>query len=474
MRANEVKKIYSQMIESGEKEYSLEDGKVKIFDFLKRNYNEQIRIVVHRKSECLNSLEIFNAWEISDGKFKKISLDFFYFSSSSSLEEDAIFKKRKKSLKDFLYGMLDSSEKSEFIYFCFPLYEKFCKIYLNWRKESSHQVLFFLEDFFRIVKRDESQKAEDDAILNLLSNKKLKDLGFGKKENSFLKKLFSEKNFEYRYLGMGEVFKKMNPEIFKEIGEAEKEGIDIFKYFANKTYHEGITVTDNSFVQVFKGERMFFKNGAQNIYIEGTNHGLIEKSFSLVVTLYKNKMSIIKAFRYLENVQCEQFLSKGESVVLYNDYLNMSFKLFNSFEKYPKRLKTMHDKVVDVFNKADIKIDDISNARIIEKYSKLSFLEGDIDDEHCIVLPSESKDITSEGKALAHCVGSYISRVAENDTTILFIRKKNKKRTPLYTAEIRNGRISQLKGRANSAVPINVREALENRLKNIIKMKKGA
>ncbi len=134
----------------------------------------------------------------------------------------------------------------------------------------------------------------------------------------------------------------------------------------------------------------------------------------------------------------------------------------------------MHDKVVDIFNKTNIQFDDDTDAKIKERYLKLSFLEGELDDEHLIVLPRKSKDITSEGKALSHCVGSYISKVADNDTTILFIRDKKNIKKPLYTAEIKNGRIIQLKGLANSEVPIIIWDELNNKLKNINKLKKGA
>lgn len=60
------------------------------------------------------------------------------------------------------------------------------------------------------------------------------------------------------------------------------------------------------------------------------------------------------------------------------------------------------------------------------------------DDNFSIVVPKEMNKITKEGVYLHHCVGGYISRVAEGRTNILFLRKNEEIDIPFFTIEINN------------------------------------
>lgn len=60
------------------------------------------------------------------------------------------------------------------------------------------------------------------------------------------------------------------------------------------------------------------------------------------------------------------------------------------------------------------------------------------DDNFSIVVPEEMNKITKEGVYLHHCVGGYISRVAEGKTNILFLRKNEDIDIPFFTIEVNN------------------------------------
>lgn len=60
------------------------------------------------------------------------------------------------------------------------------------------------------------------------------------------------------------------------------------------------------------------------------------------------------------------------------------------------------------------------------------------DDNFSIVVPKEMNKITKEGVYLHHCVGGYISRVAEGRTNILFLRKNENIDIPFFTIEVNN------------------------------------
>ncbi len=60
------------------------------------------------------------------------------------------------------------------------------------------------------------------------------------------------------------------------------------------------------------------------------------------------------------------------------------------------------------------------------------------DDNFSIVVPEEMNKITKEGVYLHHCVGGYVSRVAEGRTNILFLRKNEDIDIPFFTIEVNN------------------------------------
>lgn len=72
--------------------------------------------------------------------------------------------------------------------------------------------------------------------------------------------------------------------------------------------------------------------------------------------------------------------------------------------------------------------------------------------DYVIMPPKNTKDVRQEGNSLNHCVASYIKRIIDGETTILFLRKKDKKDESLVTLEVRNGGIIQARGAHNRKV----------------------
>lgn len=73
-----------------------------------------------------------------------------------------------------------------------------------------------------------------------------------------------------------------------------------------------------------------------------------------------------------------------------------------------------------------------------------------------IVLPKDGEEIKAEGRALHHCVGTYVERVAKGETMILFIRQEEKPEEPYFTLEYRDGKVIQCRGKNNCAMNKNV------------------
>lgn len=72
-------------------------------------------------------------------------------------------------------------------------------------------------------------------------------------------------------------------------------------------------------------------------------------------------------------------------------------------------------------------------------------------------MPYNLDELTEEGEALNHCVGSYKTSVAKGKTAIFFIRKIDQPEVPFFTLEW-NGRIRQCRGRNNRDMTTEVEE----------------
>lgn len=143
----------------------------------------------------------------------------------------------------------------------------------------------------------------------------------------------------------------------------------------------------------------------------------------------------------------------------YRDYQNMLENLGIAFEGdfriLPKNFKQAHDDAVKAYN--DMK-DEIQKQGYHKRLQKLLGLEQTIGN-YTFVLPKELQELKAEGKALSHCVGSYADRVASGKTVIVFVRQKEQVDNPLYTLEISNGKIVQLRGKQNKAAADDALEA---------------
>ncbi len=78
-----------------------------------------------------------------------------------------------------------------------------------------------------------------------------------------------------------------------------------------------------------------------------------------------------------------------------------------------------------------------------------------------IVPPNKATAISDEGAMLHHCVGSYVDRMAEGKTVILFIRQEQEPDKPFFTMEVQNNKVVQLRGFQNSTPPEDVKKFVE-------------
>lgn len=131
----------------------------------------------------------------------------------------------------------------------------------------------------------------------------------------------------------------------------------------------------------------------------------------------------------------------------YVDYLRMQKEMYGKVkEKYPLYwLSEKHqmNKKYNAWKELQRKIGFSLNQ---EDYKQYEFE----DDMFCVIVPQMSVDIIDEAQQQQHCVASYVDRVANRETHIMFIRLKDTPDESLLTVEVnKNNEICQVRGFQN-------------------------
>jgi hypothetical protein len=206
-------------------------------------------------------------------------------------------------------------------------------------------------------------------------------------------------------------------------------------------------------------------NGIKDLfqYVFDTYRGVIvyhqiEKIKELIKFGYEPKRLLDYLYRDVynqgEELDFDSTWGNGAALGDFYDYVKMNKEMKKDFEKYPRYLATMHNITVKNYELVE---DKIVEEKFAERVKNLKSMNLEyIGDDHCIILPKNSKDLINEGQSLSHCVASYYKRMASGETNIVFLRKKNNIKESLVTIEVNideNSKhsIVQAKGRSNSA-----------------------
>lgn len=155
----------------------------------------------------------------------------------------------------------------------------------------------------------------------------------------------------------------------------------------------------------------------------------------------------------------------------YRDYLReceqLHFDLHDREILFPKDLVAAHDRTMKQIAFEKNKADQEKFQKAVEKLEKFAWSEGDF-----FIRPArEQMELTAEGKALHHCVGGYIKRMAEGETAIFFLRKVSEPDKPFYTLELQKKRVIQCRTEHNASYDRNtdVKKFVDMWIEKIVK-----
>ncbi|EQC1535557.1 PcfJ domain-containing protein [Clostridium botulinum] len=174
-----------------------------------------------------------------------------------------------------------------------------------------------------------------------------------------------------------------------------------------------------------------------------------KNSYELFISIVnKYNLNFSRYINYITQDLYSQGVTKfnNDILFLYRDYLDMQISLYGKIkEKYPKYLKTEHDIITLKFNTYKKYEKDLLIFNIADKYKDLEYKTK----QYSIILPKTSIDIIDEGINQSHCVGSYVDKVAKNESLILFMRDTEDLEKSLITIEVLDDIVTQVRGFGN-------------------------
>ena len=172
-------------------------------------------------------------------------------------------------------------------------------------------------------------------------------------------------------------------------------------------------------------------------------------------------MTAEKFMRYIDAqfpIYCEACPANGYRdptmetlVITYVDYLHMcrrqAYDMKDKSVLFPKNCAAAHDREAERIQKINDAQKNKAFGMAYAGFARKAVLSNE---ELQIVCPKRANDLVDEGKALHHCVGSYIDKVAEGRCLIVFVRRVEEPKKPYVTVEVRDGKIAQIHGDNNS------------------------
>jgi hypothetical protein len=189
-------------------------------------------------------------------------------------------------------------------------------------------------------------------------------------------------------------------------------------------------------------------------------HGHILQDKQRLIKRYADEWTVV---RYLKAIREEG--ERRWNLSDYADYLEAILYLGERIDKkglFPNDFDIAHDEMVcaaeelrdrEKNEKADSEHKGFGTTNWKTAGMEEPFALGDL-----LIRPAtEPQELRTESRVLSHCVRTYIDRVAEGRTSILFIRRKEKPDRPYFTLELSpDGHVIQCRGDHNRSCPEDV------------------
>ena len=141
---------------------------------------------------------------------------------------------------------------------------------------------------------------------------------------------------------------------------------------------------------------------------------------------------ILKTVEYMQS-QGEKERNLGDWADYIENSKKLGYDITDKSVKYPRKFRKMHDRFAD---EVTARQNQFRNKAFKRLYKKYSAIYGYADRNFIVILPKVPNDLIREGREMHHCVGTYIGRYADEESIILFIRRREAPDVPFITAEV--------------------------------------
>lgn len=127
------------------------------------------------------------------------------------------------------------------------------------------------------------------------------------------------------------------------------------------------------------------------------------------------------------------------STQYYFDYASLIIRyldLCNKLETPPRKENDFLRELTRVTREYEFRKNEIDKAKIAKNYDKHSKSWNFTYNGFTVVTPTVGEDLIREGKLMNHCVGSYVDKIVDGSTYIVFVRKTNDIDTPYITCQV--------------------------------------
>lgn len=176
-----------------------------------------------------------------------------------------------------------------------------------------------------------------------------------------------------------------------------------------------------------------------------------EKGLKSVISFFKYYLDVIPNIKTGDGyIKIQDFfriiydcLNMIQQLKNYDIHYDFKYK-FDDFRDNGTLIK-FHNELTDLINSIELKYNNEEYEKIKEGLLPYEYL----DKEFCVIVPPDAVSLAKEGETLHHCVKTYINKVIDKETIILFIRKANILDKPFFTLEIKDNEVRQCHGLKN-------------------------
>ena len=163
------------------------------------------------------------------------------------------------------------------------------------------------------------------------------------------------------------------------------------------------------------------------------------------------KLYSITVFSFIDKLMHLYERGSYFTICDYRDSLKMiddmeASDIFDPHFETAAEITHLHYLTTEVYNERKSFFESKKIEKRADTWKKFEYADSDFS----VVAPKTADDIAKEGITLHHCATSYIERVADGKTNIVFIRKNTSLEKPFFTVEITNyNTIQQVHGFGN-------------------------